>query len=162
MSPFRQQLERHLADVRGQRVHRADQRRSTIRPIRPRWAGSINYTFFEPLPFIVLAQLVVGQEFMDNTGGQTQFVTNRLYIQPGVLIEFNRGIRAQRPQPRGQPQRRIAGVHQRQRPDPTATVRRRRPANFVDESAADPKVLFTTIYDDTTTAPPPSCRSRST
>ena len=38
------------------------------------WAASQNYTFFEPLPFIVLAQLVVGQEFIENTGGQTKFV----------------------------------------------------------------------------------------
>ena len=32
--------------------------------------GTINYTFFEPLPMIVLANLVVGQEFIDNSGGQ--------------------------------------------------------------------------------------------
>ena len=31
--------------------------------------GSENYTFFEPLPFVVLAQLIVGQELLENTGG---------------------------------------------------------------------------------------------
>ncbi len=62
-------------------------------PANPSTLGGIdqNYTFFEPLPFIVLAQLVVGQEFLDNTGGQTRFITNRLYIQPGVMMKFNTG-----------------------------------------------------------------------
>ena len=53
--------------------------------------GSENYTFFEPLPFVVLAQLVVGQEFMVNTGGDVTWVTDRLYIQPGVMMKFGTG-----------------------------------------------------------------------
>ena len=68
-----EQPERHLPDGREQRVHRADQRDHL--PDNPTTLGGVqNYTFFEPLPFIVLAQLVVGQEFLENTGGQTQFV----------------------------------------------------------------------------------------
>ena len=40
---------------------------------------------------IVTAQLVVGQELLENTGGETSYVTNRLYIQPGTMIKFNKG-----------------------------------------------------------------------
>ena len=50
----------------SQRVHRADHGDDLSRPTRRRWAASQNYTLFEPLPFIVLAQLVVGQEFIEN------------------------------------------------------------------------------------------------
>ena len=53
--------------------------------------GTQNYTFFEPLPFVVLAQLIVGQEFMVNTGATIDWVTNRLYIQPGVMMKFGAG-----------------------------------------------------------------------
>ena len=62
-------------------------------PDQPDHAGRdrINYTFDEPLPIIVLAQLVVGQELLENTGGQTEWVTDRLYIQPGSMIKFDKG-----------------------------------------------------------------------
>src|SRR5262249_791974 len=53
--------------------------------------GSLNYTLDDPLPYIVLAQLVVGQEFLQNTGGDIDWVTNRLYVQPGMMIKFNQG-----------------------------------------------------------------------
>ena len=49
------------------------------------------YTFFEPLPFVILAQLIIGQQFEEDTGGLTDFVTNRLYIQPGVMIKSGIG-----------------------------------------------------------------------
>ncbi len=72
--------------------------------------GSENYTFFEPLPFVVITQLVVGQELLENTGGLIQWVPNRLYIDPGVMMKFNSGS-PRRSQPGGQPQRRFAVVH---------------------------------------------------
>ncbi len=53
--------------------------------------GSINYTLEAPLPYIVVAQLVVGQELLENTGGETDYITNRLYIQPGTVIKFDEG-----------------------------------------------------------------------
>ena len=53
--------------------------------------GSQNYVFFEPLPIVVLAQLAIGQELLENTSGNTQYITNRLYIQPGVMMKFGKG-----------------------------------------------------------------------
>ena len=39
----------------------------------------------------MLAQLVVGQELLENTGGDIAWIANRLYIQPGVMIKFGTG-----------------------------------------------------------------------
>ena len=119
--------------------------------------GSQNYTFFEPLPFIVLAQLVVGQEFEVNTGGLTEFITNRLYIQPGVMMKFGGRIRTRRAQPGCQPERRFSVLHQRLR-SKRSRLQSRASAGFVAESASDPNVLFTSLYDDlatTTLVPDP-------
>ena len=51
----------------------------------------MNYTLDDPLPYIVLAQLVVGQELIQNSGGNTDFVGNRLYVQPGMMIKSEPG-----------------------------------------------------------------------
>ena len=53
--------------------------------------GAQNYVFFEPLPFVVTGQLTVGQVTQVNTGGLTQVRPDRLYIQPGVMMKFNKG-----------------------------------------------------------------------
>ena len=110
--------------------------------------GTQNYTFFEPLPFVVLAQLIVGQEFEVNTGGLTEFVKNRLYIQPGVMMKFgggsaldvltagsslNVGSRSY-----------INGFDQNNDYNPLSP-------GFTEESASDPNVLFTSLYDDLAT-----------
>ncbi len=113
--------------------------------------GGLVYTFFEPLPFIVLAQLIVGQEFEDNSGGQTSFVTNRLYIQPGSLVAFNRGSALDVLNPESSlnvgSRAYITAFDQ-----PSGYAPVLGSTSNIDESAADPQVLFTTIYDDTSTA----------
>ena len=110
--------------------------------------GTQNYTFFEPLPFIVLAQLVVGQEFEVNTGGQTEFITNRLYIQPGVMIKFNQGSALDVLNPGASlnigSRSYINGFDQNNNYSPNSP-------NFVAESASDPTVLFTSLFDDNAT-----------
>jgi hypothetical protein len=119
-------------------------------PSNPTTLGGVdqNYTFFEPLPFIVLAQLVVGQEFMVNTGGQTQFIENRLYIQPGVMIKFNQGSALDVLNPGASlnvgSRSYINGFDQNPGYNPTSK-------GFVAESAADPQVLFTSLFDDEAT-----------
>ncbi len=106
------------------------------------------YVFFEPLPFIVLAQLVVGQQLEVNTGGQTQFIENRLYIQPGVMIKFNRGsaldVLTEGASLNVGSRSYINGFDQ----DPSYNPQS---PGFVEESALDPAVLFTSIFDDTAT-----------
>ena len=113
--------------------------------------GSANYTFFEPLPIIVLAQLVVGQEFIENSGGQTQWITNRLYIQPGSLIELNKGSGINVLNP-GSSLNVGSRAYINANDQPSGYTPVLGSTNNIDESASDPQVVFTTIYDDTTTA----------
>ncbi len=113
--------------------------------------GSINYTFFEPLPLIVLAQLVVGQELIENSGGQTQWVTDRLYIQPGSLVEFNRGSALDVLNP-GASLNIGSRAYITANDQPGGYTPVAGSANNINESAADPQVVFDSIYDDTSTA----------
>ena len=110
--------------------------------------GSANYTFFEPLPFIVLAELIVGQEFMVNTGGDITWVQDRLYIQPGVMIKFGTGSALDVLNPLSSlnvgSRSYINGFDQNNAYSPLVS-------GFVEESASDPNVLFTSIYDDLAT-----------
>ena len=88
--------------------------------------GSQNYTFFEPLPFVALAVIQVGQELLENTGGNTQSVTNRLYIQPGVMMKFNKGAGIQVVTQGSEPERRVQVVYQRLRRGPQLRSRQPR------------------------------------
>ena len=125
-------------------------------PNNPTALGGVqNYTLFEPLPFIVLAQLIVGQEFIENSGGQTQFIQNRLYIQPGVMMKFNKGSGLNLINPGASlnigSRSYINGFDADNSYGPNSP-------NFFEESASDPQVLFTSIYDDlatTTLVPEP-------
>jgi large repetitive protein len=118
-------------------------------PDNPSTLGGVqNYTFFEPLPFIVIAQLIVGQEFIVNSGGQTQFIENRLYIQPGVMMKFNKGSAIDLLTPGSSlnigSRSYINGFDADNSYGPNSP-------NFFEESAADPQVLLTTIFDDNAT-----------
>jgi large repetitive protein len=110
--------------------------------------GSQNYNFFEPLPFAVLAQLVVGQELLENTGGDIAFVPDRLYIEPGVMMKFAQGSALDVINPAASlnvgSRSYITGFDQNNGYNPQS-------AGFVAESASDPLVLFTSIYDDDAT-----------
>jgi hypothetical protein len=117
--------------------------------------GEQNYTLFASLPYVVLAQLVVGQELEVNTGGLTEFVQNRLYIQPGVMMKFGVGSGLDLLNPGASlnvgSRSYINGFDQDNNYSPLSP-------GFVQESAADPQVLFTSIHDDlatTTLVPSP-------
>jgi large repetitive protein len=110
--------------------------------------GNVNYTFFEPLPFIVLAQLVVGQTLIENSGGNTEWSNDRLYIQPGVMIKFNKGSALDVLNPDASlnvgSRSYINGFDQDPNYSPNSP-------NFVEETSSDPQVLFTSLFDDTAT-----------
>ncbi len=112
--------------------------------------GSLNYTLAEPLPVIIVAQLVIGQELMENTGGQVQYITNRLYIQPGSMVKLNRGSGIDLINPGASlnvgSRSYIDGFDQNSNYSPLSP-------GFVEEGPNDPEVLFTSIYDDTATTP---------
>jgi large repetitive protein len=112
--------------------------------------GSQNYTLEAPLPYIVLAQLVVGQELDANSGGITAWIGDRLYIQPGGMIKFNKGSALDVLNPAASlnigSRSYINGFDQNNDYSPLST-------GFVEESASDPEVLFTSIFDDQATSP---------
>ena len=112
--------------------------------------GSLNYTLDAPLPYIVVAQIIVGQDLLENTGGGVSWVTNRLYIQPGSMIKFGQGagldvLNAGASLNVGS-RSYINGFDANNNYSPAS-------ANFVEEGPNDPQVLFTTIHDDTATTP---------
>jgi hypothetical protein len=53
--------------------------------------GSQNYDFFAPVPYVLLSRLEVGTLLHQDTGGQTSNITDRLYVDPGGMIKFQRG-----------------------------------------------------------------------
>src|SRR5262249_38594328 len=109
---------------------------------------SLNYALANPLPYLVLAQLVVGQQLLENTGGNTQFVGDRLYIQPGMMVKFTLGAGLDVMNPGASlnvgSRSYITNYDQNNNYSPQSP-------NFVQETAADAEVLFTTIHDDNAT-----------
>lgn len=107
--------------------------------------GARNFAFDDPLPHLLVSQLLVGQQLLQDTGGQTSFVGSRLYIQPGMLIKSQRGAG-------------IAVVNYEaslnigsrtyiNQFDADNNVNPNSPG-FKPSSAEDAKVLFTSLYDN--------------
>ena len=53
--------------------------------------GAVNYTFDEPLPFVLTSVLRIGEEDLNDTAGNTQSVMDRLTILPGMMIKSEPG-----------------------------------------------------------------------
>jgi hypothetical protein len=110
--------------------------------------GARNFVFDDPLPYVLTSQLLIGQQLQVNTGGQTQFVNNRLYIQPGMMVKSQRGAG-------------IAVVNNNasinigsrtyiNEFDANPDISPSDP-NFKPNPTTDARVLFTSIYDNTAT-----------
>ncbi|MGP0069534.1 MAG: S8 family serine peptidase, partial [Isosphaeraceae bacterium] len=112
--------------------------------------GTLNYTFDEPLPLIVLSQLVVGQTLLEQTGGETEWVGDRLYVQPGSMIKFGSGSGLDVLNPAASlnvgSRSYINGYDANNGYNPDSP-------GFVEEGTTDPNVLFTSVYDDAATTP---------
>ena len=112
--------------------------------------GSQNYTLAIPLPVVITAQLFVGQQLLENTGGETEWVTNRLYIQPGSMIKLNKGSGIDLLNPGASlnvgTRSYINGYDANNNYGPNSP-------GFVAPGSTDPTVLFTSIYDDTASTP---------
>lgn len=50
-----------------------------------------NFVFDDPVPYLFLSELQLGTQFIQNGAGATTSVANRLYVQPGMLLKFQRG-----------------------------------------------------------------------
>ena len=112
--------------------------------------GSTNYTLESPLPYLIITQLVVGQELLEGTGGNTEYVTNRLYVQPGTILKFNKGAGLDVLNPGASlnvgSRSYINGFDASSSYGPGS-------AGFATEGPNDPQVIFTSIYDDAATTP---------
>jgi hypothetical protein len=53
--------------------------------------GQQNYTFDDPLPYILTARMIVGSRLQHNTGLDEVNMTPRVYVQPGMIFKFQRG-----------------------------------------------------------------------
>lgn len=113
------------------------------------------YAFFQPLPLVVLAQLVVGQQLQVNTGGQTRWTADRLYVDSGTMLRFgqNTGLTVLNYQASlnvgSRDYMRKFDADANYGPDSD---------NFKALSPDDPQVLFTSLYDNdatTTLVPTP-------
>ena len=113
-----------------------------------RLGGTQNYALFQPLPIIVLAQLVVGQQFLVNSGGNTRFITNRLYVDSGTMMKFNTG--ASLSMINSGASLNVGSRDYITKFDANNNYGPGSP-NFKALSPDDPQVLFTTIYDDQAT-----------
>ena len=98
---------------------------------------------------MITAQLTVGQVNAGEHGRDSRrSVTDRLYIQPGVMLKFNKGSGLDVINPGASlnvgSRSYITGFDQNNNYGPGST-------GFVAESASDPQVLFTSLFDDTAT-----------
>ncbi len=123
----------------SQRIHRADRRRSTIRPIPRRWAASHQLHVLRAAA-VHRAGPARRRPGADRELGRADadWSTNRLYIQPGVMMKFNKGSGTRRPEPGCELQHRLAVVHQRLSTGPGGYSPIVGSGNIVDESAARP------------------------
>ncbi|SIO62070.1 Subtilase family protein [Singulisphaera sp. GP187] len=107
--------------------------------------GTRNYVFDDPLPIILVSQLLVGQQLLQDTGGQTSFVGSRLYIQPGMLVKSQRG--AGIAVVNYEASMNIGSRTYINQYDADHNVSPNSPG-FKANSADDAKVLFTSLYDN--------------
>ena len=124
--------------------------RCPIPPTRPLWEDALNYTLEAPIPYLIVAQLVVGQELLETTGGNTSYVNDRLYVQMGSLLKFNKGsgldvVNTGASLNVGS-RSYINGFDQSSSYGPGS-------ASFAQETANDPPVVFTSIFDDAASTP---------
>ncbi len=124
-------------------------------PANPSNLGGVqNYTIAEPLPIVITAQLVLGQQFLENTGGNTQIMGDRLYIQPGSILKFNKGSALDVIDPSAS-----LNVGARTYMNGFDANPNYSPTNFAPytsfqaEGLTDSQVIFTSIYDNTASTP---------
>ena len=122
--------------------------------------GSQNYAFFQSLPIIVLAQVVVGQEYQVNTGGNTDFITNRLVHRLGLDAQVQPRLVDRRLEPRRQHQRRLARLHHEVRRQQRLRTRVRQLQGAQPRRPAGPVHVAVRRQGDDDSGPEPDQRDR--
>ncbi len=53
--------------------------------------GTQNYSFFAPLPYVLIARMEIGSLLQEDTNGTVVQTQDRAYFQPGAVVKFQRG-----------------------------------------------------------------------
>jgi hypothetical protein len=115
--------------------------------------GTQNYTFDDPLPYIFVARMVVGQQFNHNTGLGESPMGDRVYVQPGMVLKFQRGaaidLRTSRTLDR-QPSMNVGDRTYINQWDANSNLAPSDPG-FQAQHVGDAPVIFTSFFDDNAT-----------
>ncbi|MBX6312577.1 MAG: hypothetical protein IRY99_06610, partial [Isosphaeraceae bacterium] len=120
---------------------------AVLYPNNPTTAGgSQNYTFDDPYPYLLISRMEIGTQLLQGTGGQTTRITDRVYIQPGMVFKMQRGAAIDVTNPG-------ASINIGDRTyinefDANPTIAPTDPG-FRPPTTGDANVLFTSIFDDT-------------
>lgn len=132
-------------------------------PIGPDRGSAQNYTIDDPLPYVLVSNMYLGEGLQLNTGGARFSIANRLYVQPGMIMKFQRGagMTVFNPATTGNPDIRSASLVVGDRvymdgwdaDNQYAPVRADGSVNpaFRPSSGGDARVIFTSLADDLAT-----------
>jgi hypothetical protein len=114
--------------------------------------GDQNYTFDDPLPYAFVARMLLGSRFVHNSGLSETTMEPRVYVQPGMILKFQRGaaIDVTVPQNNVRPSLNVGDrtyINQFDRSPSLAPT----DANFVPQKVGDARVIFTSFFDDAAT-----------
>lgn len=114
----------------------------------PNQGGSRNFVIDDPVPHVLTTRLVIGEQEFVATGGQTQPVTNRLYIQPGMMFKMPGGAAIDAVTPGSSIN--IGDRTYIKQFDFNNNIAPTSPG-FVAPTVGDAQVIFTSFYDDAAT-----------
>jgi len=121
--------------------------------------GSRNFTFDDPLPYVLASRIEVGTQSLVGTAGDVTNVLNRLYVQPGMMVKSERGAGIQVLTPgsslivgdRTYISRWDAKATRNTATGLPTSTYSPEDADFVPNTVGDAKVVFTTALDNTAT-----------
>ena len=122
-------------------------------PLNPsNLGGARNFVFDSPLPFVFTSRIVMGAVFLQETSGQTSSEADRLYIEPGMLLKFQRGAALETEHIGGarQPSINLGDRTYINQFDLNPNLSPSSP-NFRPATIGDAPVLFTSFFDDKAT-----------
>ena len=109
--------------------------------------GAQNYTFDDPLPYIVVARIQLGRRLQHNTGLDETGLSDRLYVQPGMIVKFQRGSSLQQS---ANASLNIGDRTYIRQFDGAPNLAPTDPS-FAQQKVGDARVIFTSFFDDAAT-----------
>ena len=126
--------------------------------------GTANYVLDDPYPYLLTSRLVIGQQLVEESGGTQTSNTERLYIDPGMILKLEQGsgilVESSGSLNIGDSTYiKNYDLDHTYGPTFAATLANGQPnplagqvnPNFVANSSQLPEVILTSLYDDTAT-----------